>query len=111
MSLYSHFKSEQPGAARKELVKGKVQTRRPSSSSSFKATPVVSRDVQFENDLELLRQFDLDLKLGPCVGISRMERWQRAQNFGLGPSPKIKELLDNHLGDERYQQCLWHDAL
>jgi hypothetical protein len=40
-----------------------------------------------------LRQFDLDIRFGPCVGIKRMQRWERAQALGLQPSRRVRELL------------------
>lgn len=32
-----------------------------------------------------LREFDLSSKYGPCMGISRLERWERAAKLGLEP--------------------------
>lgn len=40
---------------------------------------------------KILRHFDLSSQFGPCIGISRLERWKRAQRLGLAPP---KEVLD-----------------
>lgn len=41
----------------------------------------------------LLRKFDMELKFGPSTGMTRMERWDRANAFGLNPPQYIRELL------------------
>ena len=42
-------------------------------------------------------------------GITRIERWNRAEKHGLNPSRKVKELVSAHLNDERYTQ--WYYTL
>ena len=62
--------------------------------------------------VQKLREFDLDVRYGPCIGISRLERWIRANELGLDPP---EELLD-WLTDEQMRQrtgarlldrCFW----
>ncbi|XP_037373376.1 DNA polymerase delta subunit 4 [Talpa occidentalis] len=67
----------------------------------------LSVDVD-QTELELLRQFDLAGQYGPCTGITRLQRWHRAQQMGLGPPLEVHQLLQTHLGDPRYQHSLWH---
>lgn len=57
--------------------------------------------------LEKLVRFDLDWNFGPCTGISRMERWQRAQTLDLMPPQDIKQILLAHSSDPQYQHNLW----
>lgn len=33
----------------------------------------------------ILRKFDLNPRFGPFVGIDRLDRWERAERFGLNP--------------------------
>ncbi|KAM9660088.1 DNA polymerase delta subunit 4 isoform 2-T2 [Trichechus inunguis] len=66
-----------------------------------------SGDVD-EAELELLRQFDLAWQYGPCTGITRLQRWHRAEQMGLDPPLKVHEVLRTHLGDPRFQCSLWH---
>lgn len=40
-------------------------------------------------DEELLRSFDLSSRFGPCSGLSRMERWERAKVMGLDPPEEV----------------------
>lgn len=60
-------------------------------------------------DLEKLKQFDLDWRFGPCTGISRLQRWERAKVHGLNPPEEIKELLLQTPHDLDYTHSLWRD--
>ncbi|CAL8329258.1 unnamed protein product [Lota lota] len=64
-----------------------------------------------ERDMELqeLKQFDLELKYGPCTGISRLQRWERAQLYGLNPPEEIRELVMRAHNDPQFTQSLWSD--
>ncbi|KAL5231484.1 hypothetical protein ABZP36_030260 [Zizania latifolia] len=46
-----------------------------------------------EEEEELLRRFDMDMTYGPCIGITRLQRWERAAAMGLCPPPRLRELL------------------
>lgn len=46
------------------------------------------------NELEQLKQFDMDMKYGPFIGIRRMERFQRAKELQLDPPKNIKVILE-----------------
>ncbi|KAG0048497.1 hypothetical protein BGZ83_006560 [Gryganskiella cystojenkinii] len=45
---------------------------------------------------KVLRQFDLSSKYGPCLGLTRLERWERAAMLDLNPPKNVKELLDHY---------------
>uniref|UniRef100_A0A3B3T190 DNA polymerase delta 4, accessory subunit n=2 Tax=Paramormyrops kingsleyae TaxID=1676925 RepID=A0A3B3T190_9TELE len=62
-----------------------------------------------EKDLLQLRKFDLDWRYGPCTGISRIQRWERAQLHGLTPPADVRELLLKGDDDPDYSHCLWRD--
>ena len=47
-----------------------------------------------------MRAFDLKMKFGPCVGLTRMERWERANKFGLDPPRRIFDLLSGRDSDD-----------
>ncbi|XP_043825452.1 DNA polymerase delta subunit 4 [Dromiciops gliroides] len=61
-----------------------------------------------ETHLEILRQFDLDRHFGPCTGITRLQRWERAEQLGLDPPHEVLKVLRAHPGDPLYQFSLWH---
>ncbi|KAH9021424.1 DNA polymerase delta, subunit 4-domain-containing protein, partial [Lactarius pseudohatsudake] len=46
----------------------------------------------------ILRIFDLSYEYGPCVGVTRMERWERASALGL--YPPVREILMTKEGSE-----------
>ncbi|XP_066574702.1 DNA polymerase delta subunit 4 isoform X2 [Amia ocellicauda] len=80
-----------------------------------KENPVKERDSaspppsQRERELQHLRDFDLDWHYGPCTGITRLQRWERAELRGLQPPRDIRHLVQNHPEDMEYTHCLWHD--
>ena len=41
--------------------------------------------------MEELRQFDMILKYGPCIDMTRLERFERAVKFGLNPPAYIRK--------------------
>ncbi|KAF7332473.1 SET domain-containing protein [Mycena kentingensis (nom. inval.)] len=42
---------------------------------------------------DILRVFDASYEYGPCVGVSRLERWERAQALGLTPPVEVRDIL------------------
>ncbi|XP_070836756.1 DNA polymerase delta subunit 4 [Chaetodon trifascialis] len=62
-----------------------------------------------EEELKKLRQFDLDWRFGPCTGISRLQRWERAKLHGLNPPEEIRDLLLQTHADPEYNQSLWSE--
>lgn len=55
-----------------------------------------------------LREFDMNMKYGPCIGMTRLERWERANKFGLNPPKDVEILLKSGLVDT---QCCWNPKL
>ncbi|XP_018539951.1 DNA polymerase delta subunit 4 [Lates calcarifer] len=66
-------------------------------------------DTVRQEELQKLRQFDLDWRFGPCTGISRLQRWERAQLHGLNPPEEIRELLLKTHIDPEYKLSLWSE--
>ncbi|KAH9893592.1 DNA polymerase delta, subunit 4-domain-containing protein [Cubamyces lactineus] len=58
----------------------------------------------------ILRVFDLSYEYGPCVGVSRLDRWERAHALGLDPPLEVKEILLTKEGhsEERYAQSVFY---
>lgn len=42
---------------------------------------------------KILRYFDVSSQYGPCIGMPRMKRWQRADKLGLNPPPEVLAVL------------------
>ncbi|KAF5319066.1 hypothetical protein D9611_012676 [Ephemerocybe angulata] len=59
------------------------------------APPIHGKDLNRIDDI--LRVFDLSYEYGPCIGMSRLERWERAQTLGLNPPKDVS-------GDSPFQR-------
>jgi len=46
-----------------------------------------------DEQTKMLIAFDMDSAFGPCVGLTRKERWIRAEGFGLAPPSEVMALL------------------
>lgn len=68
------------------------------------AHPIHGKDLNRIDDV--LRVFDMDYEYGPCVGLSRLQRWERASAMGLNPPHEVKDILmtQEGLSDTRYSQ-------
>ncbi|RMZ77679.1 hypothetical protein DV738_g4255, partial [Chaetothyriales sp. CBS 135597] len=42
---------------------------------------------------KILRHFDISSQYGPCIGISRLARWRRADGLGLDPPVEVLAVL------------------
>ncbi|KAI0911029.1 DNA polymerase delta, subunit 4-domain-containing protein [Ustulina deusta] len=42
---------------------------------------------------KILRYWDVSSQYGPCVGVSRLKRWQRADRIGLNPPLEVLAVL------------------
>ena len=67
-------------------------------AASADATPPLLLPFTAAEEKELTT-FDLASKFGPCVGLTRIARWQRAHRFGLDPPQRIMELLEGRDDD------------
>nr|XP_023875552.1 DNA polymerase delta subunit 4-like [Quercus suber]POE82175.1 dna polymerase delta subunit 4 [Quercus suber] len=61
------------------------------------------KDDYDENE-DMLRKFDMNMAYGPCLGMTRLARWERARSLGLNPPEEIEGLLK--AGKAR-SDCLW----
>ncbi|KAM9477424.1 DNA polymerase delta subunit 4 [Clarias gariepinus] len=94
----------------KVLKKAKRSDRRDKKPPSPPAADVEPPQTsERENDLQELKKFDLDWQFGPCTGISRLQRWERAALHGLNPPQEIKDVLLKESTDTEYTYSLWSD--
>ena len=75
-------------------IKGRTSAPLPKSqtksSKSKRPTPTSSasaslRAAGIDDDEQALRDFDLDTRFGPCTGMTRRERYDRAIRLSLSP--------------------------
>ncbi|KAI3706107.1 hypothetical protein L1987_76363 [Smallanthus sonchifolius] len=67
-----------------------------------------SLDLQENRDAneEVLRQFDMNMAYGPCVGMKRIDRWNRASSLGLRTPGNVYRLLTS-AANEVCTDSLW----
>ncbi len=53
----------------------------------------------------MLRHFDLSSQYGPCIGIPRRRRWERADALGLRPPVEVLAVLLREEDPGRGQGC------
>ncbi|XP_022156193.1 DNA polymerase delta subunit 4 [Momordica charantia] len=75
-----------------------------SASDAVHPPALVSSLDDYSESENMLRQFDMNSAYGPCLGMTRMERWERARKFGLNPPKDIETLLK---AGEVQLECLW----
>ncbi|PON49484.1 DNA polymerase delta, subunit [Trema orientale] len=70
-----------------------------------------SPDLQddYDKEEEVLRQFDMNMAYGPCLGMSRLARWERASRLGLNPPQLILHLLQT--SSHVRSHCLWDSRI
>ncbi|XP_066380510.1 uncharacterized protein [Miscanthus floridulus] len=71
----------------------------PNRSIRFDSS-LVTADQQEERE-RAAREFDMDMRYGPCLGVTRAQRWRRAAELGLAPPPALLALCTDD------QLCLW----
>ncbi|XP_073129879.1 uncharacterized protein [Henckelia pumila] len=59
---------------------------------------------EYDGKEDVLRQFDMNMAYGPCLGMSRLDRWKRANALGLKPPEEIGRLLS---AGKANSECLW----
>ncbi|TFL02289.1 DNA polymerase delta, subunit 4-domain-containing protein [Pterulicium gracile] len=60
-----------------------------------------------ETDLhQMLRVFDMTYEYGPSIGLTRLERWERANTLGLKPPSEVREILLTKDGNGRNEYRL-----
>lgn len=73
--------------------------------------PIHAGPETHNNVHHILRVFDMTSKYGPCVGMTRLQRWERAKKWGLNPPEEIREILVTVEGkeDSSYRENVLHD--
>lgn len=111
--LTAHFRtSKQPaapsaaGKARSNKRQKKDEAPAPEAVARSEGDAAVS-NVDLPEEEQLLRRFDLQTKYGPCAGITRLERWERAQKFGLQPPEDVRRVLLGKRAGDPAHQSLW----
>lgn len=43
---------------------------------------------------KVLRHWDMSSQYGPCIGVSQLERWKRAERMGLQPPVLVRVVCE-----------------
>lgn len=54
---------------------------------------------EVNNCEKILKNFDFTVDFGPVVGLTRLERWERASKLGLNPPAVVKKILETKQGE------------
>ncbi|KAJ7376130.1 DNA polymerase delta subunit 4 [Desmophyllum pertusum] len=91
-------------------IKQKQQQIKTSDLSHKDAEVSKDQTLELTKELSVLKEFDLDSEFGPCIGITRLQRWERAKEYGLYPPEEVKTIISQHPNDEAFTECVWYDA-
>ncbi|URE10431.1 DNA polymerase delta, subunit 4 [Musa troglodytarum] len=119
--FYRQKKKQQKGGITKSVSASASKKKKPSKSGGSATlgatdpqTPVLFAHGAFDltddygEDEERLRQFDMDMRYGPCIGLTRLQRWERASSMGLQPPADLRNLLSRASGPKSPDlECLW----
>ncbi|XP_066853992.1 DNA polymerase delta subunit 4 [Anser cygnoides] len=107
-----------PAARRGERGKGRGRRAGPAVVPPPRPPPLPTQEAAQEPPspprpppdlLDMLRRFDLAWEYGPCTGITRLQRWERAQALGLSPPFPVRDALLEHCDDPAVTYSLWHE--
>eukprot|EP00803_Ostreobium_quekettii_P009814 evm.model.scf_1557.1 EVM.evm.TU.scf_1557.1 scf_1557:21635-24889(+) len=104
---------DRSGAGKSKAGRAKPRggVKKPTKAKKVEKTQLPAHKLQSdgEEDAEMvvLRAFDLETKYGPCCGMTRSERWERASKLGLEPPRVVQEILQKYGDQDSIAQCLW----
>ena len=75
--------------------------------TSAAAPAIAACAVATAAEAALLRAFDLHAAYGPCLGLSRLQRWRRAARLGLGPPTEVLAILERVGETSPEARSLW----
>ncbi|KAK4689169.1 DNA polymerase delta subunit 4, partial [Tremellales sp. Uapishka_1] len=72
--------------------------------------PIHAGKETHNNVHHILRIFDMTSSYGPCVGMTRLQRWERAKKWGLNPPEEIHTILTTAQGEDEtsYRETVFH---
>ncbi|XP_072962516.1 uncharacterized protein [Typha angustifolia] len=85
---------------------------KPSSRKTQKPTDDDDEQCEYDEVESKLRKFDMDMRYGPCVGLTRLQRWERASAMGLNPPADLLVHLSQPGNNPSLNlHCLWSSRL
>ena len=81
------------GPAVKRLVSNATDSSTVQPPPTAHTKPQLRPQQLTEQEAKLLHIFDLNPSLGPCMSISRSQRWLRAHRLGKQPPPEVMDVI------------------
>jgi len=53
----------------------------------------------------------MSTEYGPALGLTRLERWKRAEGFGLHPPADVHKILTERDADGTLAKCVWENIV
>jgi len=110
-SLPDTFPTTRKRKASTPVKRSKAAPSQDGSALNVEASQAFDEKVLDKDSQSVLHEFDLMMQYGPCIGLSRSERWARAEKLGLDPPENVKELLEALEGDAskkgKHEACIW----
>ncbi|KAG7669604.1 hypothetical protein Ndes2526B_g05953 [Nannochloris sp. 'desiccata'] len=101
------FNPAAPASTKQVKDTEKAQPARGIKTTPASEDPCTPAPAEIDDDERTLRSFDLESKYGPVSGMSRLERFERAEKLGLAPPQLIKELILKHGEDSALNEHLF----
>lgn len=99
---YLENNKRQPTSTTDPADNPKTKKAKIATKGSASDAPVVdTKTDEYLKTEEILSRFDGNPDFGPCLGITRLVRWQRAQKFDLQPPEEIKKILDDDIANNK----------
>ncbi|RKO90007.1 hypothetical protein BDK51DRAFT_29741 [Blyttiomyces helicus] len=86
---------------------GKISKNKQTNKKNLEVVLLKSNAALKAQELEearILREFDQNMNFGPGIGLTRLERWVRARDFGREPAEDVRRILESHVVDGKWQQ-------
>lgn len=94
-----------------QAKRNKMAPSQDGSALNIEASQAFDDKILDKDSQAVLHEFDLMMQYGPCIGLSRSERFFRAEKLGLEPPENVKELLEALEGDAskkgKHEKCIW----
>lgn len=65
--------------------------------------------ISWEEAERRLREWDMNSRFGPCMSMTRLERWQRAEKLAMNPPVFIYNVLNTF--PELKDESVWHNRI
>ncbi|KAL3837933.1 hypothetical protein ACJIZ3_022524 [Penstemon smallii] len=104
MKGFFRQQKKKSGISKPNLSKKSQKSKHPASHGSDVSHGSLDLQDEYDDKEEVLRQFDMNMAYGPCLGMTRLDRWKRANALGLNPPRELETMLR---AGKVNSDCLW----